>query len=136
MLRCDNCGKQYEREDQLTVGWPDIPGLAERLDVGGIVPAGECVDCGALVYEERAPIRLLVLLDGGLVRGVLAAQQGVEVVVLDQDLDGADETDMVVVEGEVDTLRGTLQAHEVTVAPTLIDSAYRAIEQVSAVLTS
>ena len=136
MLRCDNCGQRYEREEQLQVVWPDIPGLTERLDVGGPVPAGECPECGALVYLETKPIRLLVLLDGGLVRDVLADKQGVEVAVLDQDLDGADEAEIVVVEGEVDALRGALQAHEVTVAPTLIESAYRAIEQASADLSS
>ena len=45
---------------------------------------------------------------------------------LDQDLDGAAENDIVEVVGEVDTLRGTLQAHEVNVAPVLIESAHRA----------
>ena len=127
MLKCDNCGKRYERENQLTVVWPDIPGLAERLDVGGIVPAGECVDCGALVYVEQEAIRLLVLLDGGLVRDVLSNKDGVEVAVLDQDLDGADEEAIMVVEGEVDTLRGTLQAHAVTVAPVLFESAWQSL---------
>jgi len=128
MLRCDNCGKRYERDHQLKRVWPDIPGLTERLDVGGVVPAGECVDCGALVYVETQPIRLLILLDGGLVQGVLADKTGVEVAVLDQDLDGADDDAIVVVEGEVDALRGTLQAHDVTVAPALIASAWQHME--------
>lgn len=125
MYVCDNCGQRYEREGQLKVVWPDIPGLTERLDVGGIVPAGECPACGALVYLEDHPARLLILLEGGLVRDVLADKPGVEVAVLDQDIDGADGHQIVEVVGEVNRLHGILQAHDVTVAPTLVESGYR-----------
>ena len=125
MYLCDNCGKRYEREDQLRFVFPHIPGLAERLDPGGIVPAGECPECGALVYLEDQPVRVLVLLEGGLVRDVLANKPGVEVAVLDQDIDGADGNQIVEVVGEVDRLHGILQAHEVTVAPALVESGYR-----------
>ena len=76
----------------------------------------------------KVPVRVLVLLDGGLVQGVLADKPGVDVTVLDQDIEGADENEIVEVIGETNTLRGTLQAHEVTVAPVLIESAYRAVE--------
>lgn len=50
MVRCDNCGKAW-REDQLRRVFPDIPDLLQRIEPGGTVPAGECPDCGALVYE-------------------------------------------------------------------------------------
>ena len=53
MLKCDNCDRQYEREDQLQYVFPDIPNLLHRLDPGGTVPAGECPECGALVYLEQ-----------------------------------------------------------------------------------
>lgn len=46
---CDNCeweGPQTELRCQLE----DIPDLAQRLDVGSEVPAGECPKCGALAY--------------------------------------------------------------------------------------
>jgi hypothetical protein len=74
------------------------------------------------------PVRLLILLEGGLVQEVLADKPGVEVAVLNMDLDGVDEDEIVDVVGEVDTLRGTLEAHDVTVAPVLIESAWRPVE--------
>jgi hypothetical protein len=46
---CDNCrwkGLEVELEHKL----PDIPDLAARLDVAGVVPAGTCPKCGALAY--------------------------------------------------------------------------------------
>lgn len=127
LLQCDNCGKSwtdYELENQ----FPNIPDLTERIEPGGIVPAGECPTCGALVYPRREPLRVLVLLDGGLVQDVLADREDVEAAVLDQDLDGVDESDIVEVVGNVDTLQGTLQAHEVTIAPVLVASAFRPVD--------
>ena len=128
MYVCDNCGRRYEREQDLTFVFPNIPGLLERLDPGGTVPAGECPDCGMLVYPQDQPVRVLILLDGGLVQDVLADKPGVEVAVLNQDTEGVDDDEIVEVVGETDTLRGTLQAHEVTIAPVLIESAWRPIE--------
>lgn len=125
MFVCDNCGKQYETEAQMTHVFPCIPGLLDRLDPGGVVPAGDCPECGALVYREDNPIRILVLLEGGLVQCVLADKPGVEVAVLNQDLDGVDQDAIVKIVGETTTLRGTMQGHEVTVAPVLVDSAWR-----------
>ncbi len=125
MLICDNCGRQYQDEHELVHVFPNIPGLVERLDAGGTVPAGECVECGMLVYPVDHPPRLLILLEGGLVRAVLADKPGVKVVVLDQDLDGAADDEIVEVIGEIDTLRGTLESHGVNVAPVLVESAYR-----------
>lgn len=52
MLKCDNCNKQFLIEE-LKKQWPEIPHLVERLDPGGVVPHGECPDCGALVYEHK-----------------------------------------------------------------------------------
>jgi hypothetical protein len=59
------------------------------------------------------------------VRDVLANKPGVEVAVLDQDIAGADGHQIVEVVGEVDRLHGILRAHDVTVAPTLVESGYR-----------
>ena len=124
MFKCDNCDTRYEREDQLRHVFPNIPGLLERLDPGGTVPAGECPGCGALVYREDQPVRVLVLLNGGLVQAVLADKPGVEIAVLNQDLDGADADEIVDVVGETHTLRGTLQGHEIMIAPVLVESAW------------
>lgn len=52
-VRCDDCGwKGMARE--LGVQLESIPDLAARLDPGGEVPVGECPECGALAYHERA----------------------------------------------------------------------------------
>ncbi len=129
MFKCDNCDQRFDHEDQLKHLFPDIPDLLQRLDVGGIVPAGECPLCGALVYPEPQPIRVLVLLDGGLVQDVLTDNAGMEVAVLDMDVDGVDEKleEVVDVTGKKTSLRGTLQAQEVTVAPALVESAWRTL---------
>jgi DNA-directed RNA polymerase subunit RPC12/RpoP len=124
MYVCDNCGRRYERQEDFKHVFPRIPDLLQRLDPGGTVPAGECPECGALVYLETEPVRVLVLLDGGLVQGVVADRPDIEVAVLTQDLDGVEEDELVEITGDVHTLRGTLEAHEVTVAPTLIESAW------------
>lgn len=49
-LRCDNCRKAFAEED-LEHAFPNIPNLTERIEPGSIVPAGECPECGALVYD-------------------------------------------------------------------------------------
>lgn len=46
---CGNCDEVYPGRD-LRVRWPNIPDLDCRIDPGGIVPSGECPQCGALVY--------------------------------------------------------------------------------------
>jgi len=128
VLICDNCGRRFEDDTKLRHIFPDIPDLLTRLDPGGTVPAGECPDCGALVYPEADPVRVLILLDGGLVQHVLADKPGADVVVLNMDLDGIEEEDgyeIVAVTGEFGTLRGTMEGHEPTVAPAQIESAWR-----------
>ena len=49
---CDNCNHVWKKY-QLKKFFPNIPNLLMRLDVGGIVPAAECPDCGALVYKQE-----------------------------------------------------------------------------------
>jgi len=51
---CQNCGAR-PLDGDLSVRWPNIPNLHERLDPGGTVPSGECPDCGALVYPVEQP---------------------------------------------------------------------------------
>jgi hypothetical protein len=126
MYVCDNCENEYEGDEDLKRVFPDIPGLLQRLDPGGTVPAGECPECGALVYPRKDPVRVLILVDGGLVQDILADRVGVEAAVLDQDLEGVDDEEIA----EVKTLRGTLQAHEVTLAPALVQAAWQPVETV------
>lgn len=86
LLRCDNCGRLFPGIDELERVFPDIPDLVGRLDAGGTVPEGECGLCGALVYRERGRVRVGILLDGGLVKGVFADKAGVDAAVLDTEL--------------------------------------------------
>jgi hypothetical protein len=46
--RCDDCGRTWPIGDLA-----EPKRLSERLDPGGVVPAGECPDCGALAYPVR-----------------------------------------------------------------------------------
>ena len=77
--------------------------------------------------QDQPPERLLILLDGGLVQAVCTTQPGIEVAVLDQDTEGADPSDISAVEGEIDTLYGSLSRPPVTDAPELIDSAWQTL---------
>jgi len=56
---------------------------------------------------------------------VVTDTPGVETVVLNQDVDGMLDEDITTVTGQVDSLRGTLSAHEPTVATAIIESAWR-----------
>jgi hypothetical protein len=51
LARCDDCGKVSPLAELKT---PER--LGERLDPGGMVPAGECPHCGALAYPVSALI--------------------------------------------------------------------------------
>jgi len=77
------------------------------------------------IQQAKKPVRVLVLLDGGLVQDVVTDTPGVETVVLNQDVDGMLDEDITTVTGQVDSLRGTLSAHEPTVATAIIESAWR-----------
>lgn len=48
LFRCDNCNKVMEEP---AVPLNIVRQLAARLDIGGVVPAGEC-ECGAFCYPE------------------------------------------------------------------------------------
>ena len=86
MLRCDGCGQRYSGTGEFERVFPDIPDLISRLDAGGTVPEGECRHCGALVYREPGRVRVGILLDGGLVKGVFTDTAGVDAVVLDTEV--------------------------------------------------
>ena len=99
-VHCDACNKDFT-VSKMRVVFPDIPHLYERLDIGGKVPAGECPVCGALVYvvkegeverggkDRKLPKKLVVVLEEGLVRGVVS-EIPMEVIVKDID-EGAQE---------------------------------------------
>lgn len=45
LCRCDNCSKVHTADMV-----KEVVDLAERVDAGSVVPAGECQSCGALCY--------------------------------------------------------------------------------------
>jgi hypothetical protein len=50
-VRCDNCGKVWDEEQvENSLENGGIDKLLERIEPGGMVPFGECPECGALVY--------------------------------------------------------------------------------------
>ena len=51
-VECDNCGDLTTADDLLPLD--EAPDLSARLDVGGVVPAGECLKCGAFSYIKKA----------------------------------------------------------------------------------
>lgn len=74
---CDNCGKVWEDSEV-----SPISDLWERVEPGGIMPAGECPECGALAYPvQPAPAtkrdevalyaRILAECPAGYVRDIL-----------------------------------------------------------------
>lgn len=87
---CDNCGREVPASEVKHLRF--IHHLAERLDAGAEVPAGECVECGAFVYLPKheaitaAPLRVLVTVSGG-VAYVDRIPEGVTVEVRDMDGD-------------------------------------------------
>lgn len=52
---CGDCGWKGDADD-----CEIISDAHERLDVGGVVPAGECPDCGALAYLDEPARHYLV----------------------------------------------------------------------------
>lgn len=48
---CANCEFRTTREEAI-IPLEEVKDLASRLDPGSVVPAGECPECGALLYQE------------------------------------------------------------------------------------
>lgn len=53
VLTCPNC-KWVGYKSGMDKTWEkgNIPDVSERVDEDGMIPVGECPDCGALVYKE------------------------------------------------------------------------------------
>lgn len=128
ILRCDNCGRIFTDERELDRVFPDIPGLLERIEPGGTVPAGECPDCGALVYQLSAPVRIGILLDGGLVSGVVANRNGVRAAVLNLDTEGVDESEIATLECCGVSIEGTTHRKHTDTDPAFTSALFHRIK--------
>ena len=52
LTQCQNCGKVNKKFKPLE----EVKNLLLRIAPGEIVPAGECLECGALVHQIETPI--------------------------------------------------------------------------------
>ena len=124
VLRCDNCWALFRNTGSLASVFPEIPDLLSRIEPGGVVPAGECPDCGALVYRVDAPVRVAILLEGGLVKGVLADRCGVRAAVLDLDVEGTEESEIITVDDGDGGMTGVLITKDVIAAPVFVGALF------------
>ena len=56
---CDNCGQTFAGKKL-----KQIKDLLQRVEPGGIVPSGECPECGALCYPEKETRRYVLQVVG------------------------------------------------------------------------
>jgi hypothetical protein len=104
MLRCDNCQQLFDHTKHLAHLFPNIPDMLQRLDPGGTVPAGDCPACGALVYPDTPKHGVVLLMNGGVVHEVITDDERIDVMILDQDIEGAEEDEIVQIQRGADTL--------------------------------
>ena len=93
------------------------------------MPAGECPDCGALVYPLNAPVRVAVLLEGGLVKAVLADRGNDRAAVLDLDTEGADDSEIITVDAGDDSMTGVPVTKDVIAAPVFVSALFTLTEK-------
>ena len=126
-FKCDNCGRVYGSEEELDHVFPDIPRLLDRIGPGGMVPSGECGVCGALVYPVHASVSVAILLDGGLVSGVVANRNGVRAAVLNLDTEGVDESELAALECCGVALEGTTHSKHTETDPAFTSALFARI---------
>jgi hypothetical protein len=56
---CDNCG--HTCDQSAVIPFDDWSALADRLDAGSTVPAGECPECGCFTYLDPTTYTVLLL---------------------------------------------------------------------------
>ena len=52
-VECDNCGSIFDPEFDKLIPLHEVKHPLQRIEPGGIVPAGECPECGAWVYPVK-----------------------------------------------------------------------------------
>ncbi len=82
-VRCDNCDWEGETSDQ---GFTILEGcinLAERLDPGGEVPAGDCPECRCFCYLADSQPSVTIEVRGGVAS--VTRNTGATVTIIDHD---------------------------------------------------
>jgi hypothetical protein len=101
---CDNCGKKWDKENVVYAF-----DLQQRIDPGGIMPTGECPDCGALCYPDKAPEnqsqakkKVYITMDGGLIHCITVTKdlKDVDFIIIDFDVEGRDDDEVSLCNGE------------------------------------
>lgn len=91
-FECDNCEKLFYNQSELKNLFPNIPYLFIRVSPGEVVPAGECIECGAFVYpiKKEKPVKVIITVNGGIVQ-YIAANTNSEALILDFDRSSAED---------------------------------------------
>ena len=97
--------------------------------IGTIGPDGE-----NMYEDETEKIRIVVTVDGGLVQNVYAEREGVEVVVLDGDIEGADEDEITKItdnDGGDDSveMEWVMSGHRALIDADFVSRVHKAMEE-------
>lgn len=90
--QCDNCNHTVDAGMEAEISGD----IWQRIEAGGIVPSGECPECGALMYPVVAPDLVEVCVIGGVADMTSAKlPQGIVLVIRDYDVEGHDNDQVV-----------------------------------------
>lgn len=90
--RCDNCDHAVDAGSEAEIKRD----IWQRIEAGGIVPSGECPECGALMYPLVEPSVIEVCVIGGVADVTTPTlPRGVVLVIRDYDVDGHDNDQVV-----------------------------------------
>jgi hypothetical protein len=83
---------------------------------------------GRKIVRAPAPVRVAIVLEGGLVTGVIADSHNVRAAVLDLDIREADDEEIVKLECGADMLEGVPVKKDVLTLPVFLDAFFNMIE--------
>jgi hypothetical protein len=84
---------------------------------------------GRRAGRKPAPVRVAIVLEGGLVRDVITDNQHVEAAVLDTDVEGAGDDEVVKLECGSETLEGVPVKKDVLTLPAFLNAFFNVIER-------
>jgi hypothetical protein len=83
---------------------------------------------GRRAGRAPAPVRVAIVLEGGLVTGVIADTDNVKAAVLDLDIREAEDDEIVKLECGADLLEGVPVKKDILTLPVFLDAFFNAIE--------